>query len=170
MYHFHSASAFVVMLLVSGSVSRPFEYVGPPIKITPAIVAARASLERAPNLKPKPENPLDEKQFIALAQTITGNQKLNSLVDSIEALELTTQDVGRPRATIKSTPNGWVVRYRGYVDYKKNRGEWVTVKTNSTSEVDPKQYIFRCTKDDGTSCGERIRPCDISDNCIAEFP
>jgi hypothetical protein len=139
------------------------------------VLAATAVLERSPNLNPLPENALKEKEFIALAQSIVGylhrpNQEAVLLVDAIEALESVIAEVGRPKATIKSTPAGWIVKYRGFVDYSKNRGTWQDVKTDSAPEVDPKQYIFRCFKQNGESCGERIRSCDTSANCIAEFP
>jgi len=141
----------------------------------PVVIAASACLERSPNLKPLPENALKEEEFIALAQSIVGplafpKQESISLVDAIEALESVIAEVGRPKATIKSTPAGWTVKYRGFVDYSKNRGAWEDVKTDSTPEVDPKQYIFRCFKQNGESCGERIRSCDTSANCIVQFP
>lgn len=133
--------------------------------------AATTLLEKAPILEPLPEGALKEDEFITLAQAVLANSDLRTTVEAVEALEDARKVLGggKVTATISSTPDGWTVKYKDWLDHKFSRGEWLSVATPASPKVDSMQ-IFICTKSDGESCGQRVRPCDTNANCIATFP
>jgi hypothetical protein len=142
--------------------------------------AVVALLRRAPNLKPLPENALDEDEFVSLSRIVASkypkkHTSFNSVVDAVAFLESLIKPgtdrgsgVGWPKATITSEPSGWSVKYLGYVDHVKGRGVWQDISTNASVFVEPKMYIFKCSKNDGDPCGEKVISC--ATNCKVSFP
>lgn len=154
----------------AGPRARPSQPEGQVIRRTPDQVkeqqkAAIVLLDRAPVLDGV-EGKLEDDEFINLTRAVTLSQKgkIQSIEQSIKALEELIKAVGNPTATLKSNPEKNDVLYRRAVD---DSAPWQSATTNTQVSVRPALYVFRCTDRKTGITKEKTQSC--TGDCTVEF-